>query len=215
MRRNELARLILVRHAETEWNRLLRYQGRSDVELNQNGIEQARKVSDRLAMEKIDMIYCSDMRRAMTTAEIIAANHNAIGPIRTSSLIREMDFGDFEGLTFEEMKERFPDVVDDRQSWRNRGPDVRAINGESISQLAQRVSRFSELLPDSMSGETALIVAHGGPLQVLICQLLEIGLEHWWQVRLKSTSVTVMETCEQGAALILLNDTCHLEEDQR
>jgi len=202
-----LARLILVRHGETEWNRLLRYQGQSDVELNETGIKQAERIRDRLANEKIDVIYSSDLKRALKTAEIIASK---VGAIHESSLLREMDFGDFEGLTFDEMKECYPHIVNDRQAWRNQGPDVCAPNGESIAQLAARVAQFAEKLAGHQSEETVLIVAHGGTLQVLICQLIGIGLEHWWQVRLSSASLTIMETYEQGTALLLLNDVCHL-----
>ena len=121
-----------------------------------------------------------------------------------------MDFGDFEGLNWEEMEKRFPHIVNDRQGWRNRGPDMRAPNGESIAELADRVRGFIKVLEKCRQEETVLIVAHGGPLQLLICLLLGIGIEHWWQVRLSNASVTIMETFEQGAALILLNDVCHL-----
>ena len=206
-----MARLILVRHGETEWNRLLRYQGQSDIELNRTGLEQAAKVRDRLAGEMIDSIYCSDLKRAVKTAEIIAEKHPSVKKINQSPLLREMDFGDFEGLNFNQMRESFPHIVDERQAWRNRGASVSAPNGESIAQLGERVSRFAQQLPDHDSNETTLLVAHGGSLQVLMCQLLGVSLDHWWQVRLSSTAVSMLETYEQGVALTLLNDVCHLE----
>ncbi len=87
---------------------------------------------------------------------------------------------------------------------------MRAPNGESIAELADRVREFAKVLKGHRPEETVLVVAHGGPLQVLICLLLRIGMEHWWQVRLGNASVTIMETFEQGVALILLNDVCHL-----
>lgn len=206
-----MARFILIRHGETEFNRQLRYQGQTDVELNETGIEQAEKNRDRLADEKIDFIYSSDLKRALKTAEIIASEHNTIKEIRKSPLLREMDFGDFEGLNFEEMRERFPHIVDDRQAWRNRGSDVSAPNGESIGELAERVKQFSAILEGHQPEETILIVGHGGALQVLICTLLGISMDHWWQVRMSNAAITIMETYEQGAALTLLNDVCHLK----
>ena len=76
-----MARLILVRHGQTEWNRLKRYQGQSDIELNQSGLIQAQKAAERLAEERIHAIHCSDLKRARQTAEIIAAKHSNIDAI--------------------------------------------------------------------------------------------------------------------------------------
>lgn len=207
-----MARLILVRHGETEWNRTMRYQGQTDTELNETGIRQAERAADRLAGESIDSVYSSDLKRARSTAEIIAARHGMDGAIRDSSLLREMHFGDFEGLTFEEIEERYQLIFSASPSWRSRGPHVRAPNGESIADMAARVERFMHGFPTTDPKHTALIVAHGGPLQVLLCQLLGVGLEHWWQFRLSSASVSIVETYPQGASMVSLNDVSHLEE---
>jgi alpha-ribazole phosphatase len=204
-----LARLILVRHGETEWNKSLRYQGQSDVPLSEYGIEQAARVSDRLAGEEIDAIYSSDLSRARETAEIIASRHGRV-EICQSPLLREMNFGEAEGMIFDEIKERYPEIAGEFQAWRTRSPEVRAPNGESIAQLVARVARFAEKLKEHKPEETVLVVAHGGSLQVLICLLLGIGLEHWFQVRLSNASVTIMDTSRDGAAFIVLNDVCHL-----
>jgi len=87
---------------------------------------------------------------------------------------------------------------------------VHLPDGESIAQLAARVARFAGKLKEHKPEETVLVVAHGGSLQVLICILLGIGLEHWWQVRLSSASVTIMDISPEGATIVVLNDTCHL-----
>lgn len=205
-----MARIILVRHGETEWNRLLRYQGQTDTELNATGIAQAEKIRDRLATQQIDFVYCSDLKRAVQTAEIIAASRNPAKAICATPLLREMHFGDFEGLNFEEMKIRFPHIVNDYQGWKNRGPDVHAPNGESINQLAERIRQFALILEKRPPEETMLVVAHGGSLQVLICLLLELSTENWWKMRLTNASVSIVETYEMGASLALLNDVCHL-----
>ncbi len=205
-----MARLILVRHGETEWNKSLRYQGQSDVRLNECGIEQAARVRDRLAGEKIDVIYSSDLSRACETAKIIASLHGRV-KICQSPLLREMNFGEAEGMIFDEIKQRYPGIASDLEAWKTRSPEVCTPNGESIAQLAARVARFAEKLKDHKPEETVLVVAHGGSLQVLICMLLGIGLEHWFQVRLSNASVTIMDTSPAGAVfIVVLNDVCHL-----
>ncbi|MCL0095029.1 alpha-ribazole phosphatase [Dehalococcoidia bacterium] len=204
-----MARLILVRHGETEWNKSFRYQGHSDIHLNDNGIEQVARVRDRLASERIDIIYSSDLSRACETAEIIASMHGMV-EICQSPLLREMNFGQCEGMTFDEIKERYPGIAGDPKAWRTRSPEVHLPDGESIAQLAARVARFAGKLKEHKPEETVLVVAHGGSLQVLICILLGISLEHWWQVRLSSASVTIMDISPEGATIVVLNDTCHL-----
>lgn len=206
-----MARLILVRHGETEWNRLSRYQGQTDIELNETGIRQAHRAAERLAREKFDAIYSSDLKRARQTAEIIASRQNPIRAIHESPLLREMHFGDFEGLTFDQIEERYQLIFSASPSWRSRGPHVRSPNGESIADLATRLERFWEGLSEHSPDETLLIVAHGGPIQVLICHLLGIGLEHWWQIRLSGASISILDTYPQGTSLALLNSTSHLD----
>lgn len=206
-----MARLILIRHGQTEWNRLGRYQGQSDIELNETGLKQAQQASERLAAEKIDTIYCSDLKRARKTAEIIASKHNVVDAIQVSPLLREMNFGDYEGLTFDQMDPKFQLIFSADPSWRSSGPNVRAPNGESIADLSARVEQFIQQIVEHRSQEdTILIAAHGGPLQVMICHFLDIGFEHWWQIRLSGASVSIVDTFPQGASIVLLNGTSHL-----
>ncbi|MFA4835994.1 MAG: histidine phosphatase family protein, partial [Dehalococcoidia bacterium] len=166
-----MARLILVRHGETEWNRLLKYQGQKDIELNKRGLWQAKQTAMRLAPERVDAIYSSDLKRAVKTAEIIAASLGMTGDIQRTPLLREMNFGDFEGLTFEEIDKHYQKIILDSMSWKHRSPDMRAPNGESLSDVAARVDRFIEHLNPHNLDKTVLIVAHGGSLQLLICRM--------------------------------------------
>ena len=206
-----MAKLILVRHGQTEWNRLRRYQGQADIELNETGLKQAQQTSKQLAQEKLNAIYCSDLKRARQTAKIITTQHNPAVSIQESTLLREMNFGDYEGLTFDKMDPKFQLIFSADPTWRNSGPNVRTPNGESITDLALRVEQFTrETLSKHASNETILIVAHGGPLQVLICQLLGIGLDHWWQIRLSAASISIVEIYPQGSSIVLLNEISHL-----
>lgn len=205
-----MARLILVRHGETEWNRQMRYQGQTDIELNETGIWQAERAADRIASEKIDAIYSSDLKRARETARIIASKHGMRQMVKETPLLREMNFGDYEGLTFDQLDEKYRLIFSASPTWRSRGPQERAPNGESIADLAARIDRFRDQLSQHNPEETILIAAHGGALQVLICQLLEIGLDHWWQIRLSGASISIVETYPQGISIFLLNGVSHL-----
>ena len=201
-----LARLLLVRHGKTEWNETGRYQGRSDIGLSGVGIQEAGALRQRLAGEKIDAIYCSDMKRAVETAQVIASGRN-IEPVACEEL-REIDFGAYEGLTFEEVMQRYPGT----NWWTAQNAEARLPQGESINQLASRVDRFVARLREHADAETVLVVAHGGALRALICLLLGIGLEHWWQIGMDSASLTVIGIYPERAVLHTLNDVCHLRD---
>jgi alpha-ribazole phosphatase len=202
-----LTRLLLVRHGETGWNRAGRYQGQSDTELSKIGIEQAKKLRERLAAEGIDAIYSSDLKRALRTAELIASVHDV--EVVPRQELRELDFGEFEGRYFEEIKERYLPLD---QMWRGEDLEARAPGGESLYQLANRVSQFENKLGRVPDKETILIVAHGGSLRVLICLLLGVGLECWWQFQLDSASLSIVEIYPERNILSVLNDTCHLRD---
>ena len=102
-------RVILVRHGETIWNEEQRYQGASDPPLSERGELQARRLAARLASESIGLIYSSDSTRALQTADQIAAHHGR--QVRADPRLREMDFGDWEGLTYSEIRERYPQAL--------------------------------------------------------------------------------------------------------
>jgi len=199
-----LARLLLVRHGKTEWNESGRYQGISDISLSEEGLRQAEALGQRLAGEKIDAVYSSDLKRAVQTARTIASGRDL--EMALCKELQEMNFGEFEGLTFAEIERRHPD----NDWWTARDADMELPGGESISQLAARVSQFAESLSRYKEGETVLVVAHGGTIRALICLLLGLGLEHWWQIGLDGGSITQIDTYSERTVLTLLNDTCHL-----
>lgn len=200
-----MSRLLMVRHGETELNSALRYWGKSDVKLSALGLSQAERLRDRLAFEKIDAIYSSSMVRAHVTAEIIASGHR-LGITECPELC-EVDFGKLEGLTFEEIKQQYPDVA---KLWIERSPELEYPDGENRNQFYNRVCRFISRLEKHRQGETILIVAHSGVLRTVICRLLGIDLDFRWQMRLDLASLSVVETSPNLSVLTLLNDVSHL-----
>lgn len=200
-----MSKLFLVRHGETELNSAERYWGRSDVKLSVAGIDQAERLRDRLAVEKIDAVYSSNLERALVTAEIIASRHQLA--VITCAELCEVDFGQLEGLNFSEISQLYPEVA---KLWAERSTKLKYPGGESLVEFNNRVSKFLSKLDKHTVGETILIVAHAGVLRTLVCQLLGIDPQRRWQFRLDLASLSILETHQQGAILSLLNDVSHL-----
>jgi alpha-ribazole phosphatase len=201
-----LAKLLLVRHGETALNSSQRYWGKTDVELGTKGIRQAESLRDRLASEKIDCAYSSQLKRAITTAETVVLSHNL--NVVTSPFLNEIDFGDLEGLDFGEISNKYPQVVN---SWTQRDPELRYPQGESLFQMEARVGEFRNILARYVESETILIVAHSGILRTLICQLLGLDMNFRWSLQVDLASLSIVETYPGKAILCRLNDVSHLE----
>ncbi len=200
-----MSKLLLVRHGDTKLNSAERFWGRTDVELSAAGMRQAERLRDRLAAQKIDAIYTSNLSRAAVTAKIIASRHQLDIVICTE--LQEINFGKFEGLTFKEINQLYPEAT---ELWTNWNLTLKFPEGESVDELNNRVSKFLDRLEKHTPEETILIVAHSAPLRLLICHLLGIELRHWRQFRLDLASLSIMETYPQGAILNLLNAVSHL-----
>ncbi|MFA5309123.1 MAG: histidine phosphatase family protein [Dehalococcoidales bacterium] len=204
-----MSRLLLIRHGRTKLHKDNRFWGNTDVPLSETGIRQAGQLRERLAAEKISAVYASTLSRALTTAEIIAAPHRR--SVTTCPELRECNFGYIEGLTYPEIKRVYPALAREL----NDGTAVSFPGGENIEQLNKRVATFTQRLADHKAKDTIAIVAHGGPLRLLICSLLGLEQKHWIQLRIDLAALSIVETYPGTAILNLLNDTSFLtpEED--
>jgi alpha-ribazole phosphatase len=205
-----LSRLLLVRHGETELNSSQRYWGSTDVALGAVGLRQAEMLRDRLASEKINYVYSSSMKRAMTTAEVICTGHHL--PVSACPELKEINFGRIEGLDFNQVQEQYPDIA---SKWIQRSPYLAYPEGESLTQLDRRVAEFIARLEKHAAADIVLVVAHSGVLRTLICQLMALPMTHRWSIRLDLASLSIVETYAEGAILSLLNETAHLMEKQK
>jgi probable phosphoglycerate mutase len=150
-----------VRHGETDWNVEKRLQGQLDVPLNAVGRAQARAVARSLAAECFSAVYSSDLSRAMDTASEIA---QALGlTVQPTPSLRERHFGVYQGLTQDEAQRSDPEGY---ARYRGRDPDHVVPGGESLKQLALRITASLTALALSHSGETILLVSHGGVLDI-------------------------------------------------
>lgn len=202
-----MTRLLLVRHGATEFNSSLRFAGHSQIALSDLGSRQAIKLERRLAGEKIDVVCTSDLRRALDTAETACRGRDV--EVLPCPELREVDYGDCEGLTFEEIAARFPEVV---EPWLGYSPDLTFPGGESLAGFIERAGGFLDRLESNPQWRTVLVVSHGGVIRVLLCRLLGLSTDHWWQLRVDNASISIVETSNQRAILNLTNDTSHLAE---
>lgn len=199
-------RVIFVRHGETAWNSAKKYQGHSDIPLNEKGLQQAKMVAQRLTGEAISAVYSSDLRRAVQTAELIAGQHS----LQTVALqeLREVNFGLWEGLSYEEIMATWPEVLS--AIYARPGAD-RIPGGESFYEVKERVARgLSRCIADH-DQETIVIVSHGGTMRVLLCHALGLAVERMWSLRQDSTGINIIEYFPDMTVVSLVNDTCHLQ----
>ena len=202
-----MARLLLVRHGLTDHNVERRVAGYTDVNLNEEGFQQVEKLNKRLADEKIDSIYSSDLQRAVDTAKGAVSGRGI--EIETCFELREMNFGDAEALTFAELNKKHPDLA---RSVMNVDTGLSFPGGESFSDFVGRVRVFLKKLEKFTEEHTVLIVSHGATLRVIICELLGINPNHWYQLGLDNASLSIVNTYGHRTILNSLNDTSHLED---
>ncbi|MEQ8673663.1 MAG: histidine phosphatase family protein [Aggregatilineales bacterium] len=195
--------LWLIRHGETAWNVEKRFQGGMDQPLNTVGEAQAQKLVPRLQAEHFDAIYASDLTRVLQTA------HHAGYPIerlQKDARMREISFGIFEGLTWEEILVEHPELSAEWVKDRSRNQH----GGDSLDMVAERVSAFLAYVLETHPKERVLIFAHGGTLAIMITILLGVPTNKWWQFRLDNTSISILEKATHGAYLHRYNDLSHL-----
>ncbi len=203
-----MTRLLLVRHGTTEFNTTRRFAGYSDIEMSTSGYRQVERLRDRLKDEKIDLVYSSDLRRSLATAEIILAGRKV--DIVACPELREVNYGDCEGLTFNEISRDYPELA---RGIADLDLQMQFPGGENFAGFIDRTCRFLDRLSQKEPSAIILIVSHSGPLRTLICCLLGIDQSHWRQFRVDNASLSIVETYPNRVIISLLNGTDHLRED--
>ena len=199
-------KLLLTRHGQTDWNIAGRYQGQSDVPLNQTGQTQAAQIAKRLSTETIHAIYTSDLSRAVNTAQAIADFHQL--EIKKDTRLRELSFGDWEGMTYKEMSAHSPVLF---SKWMTDSMNISTPNGETLAQLAARVKSAFDQIKDDHKDQTVLVVSHSGALQSLLAVTLGVDLNRYWQFRVSQASLSELIVQEDAVTLNLLNDVSHFQ----
>jgi broad specificity phosphatase PhoE len=212
-RKRELMKttVLLIRHGETEWNALGKFQGCTDIELSEEGIKQAQVLKSRLKGE-FDCIYASPLSRAFKTANILVSDVDK--EVVIAPEIREINFGEWEGLTIHEISERYPDIF---KAWRTDKKESYICGGDS--SIHNAVARAKKCVLDIISrhkGEKIVIVAHGGIIKAALIGIFEWDMTMYHKIALGNTCInTITFNDDLMPMLIGINDTNHLKNSAK
>jgi len=199
-------RILAIRHGETAWNVDTRIQGQLDVPLNDTGRWQARRLARVVADERIDAIYASDLLRAYETAQAVAVESGR--PVVTDTGLRERNFGEFEGFTWKEIQQRWPQ---ESERWRVRDLDFAPAGGESLREFYSRSVAAATRITAAHPGQTIALVAHGGVMDCLYRAASRIGLHAPRSWQLGNASINRLLFAGGSFTLIGWSDTFHLD----
>lgn len=187
--------MYLVRHGETEWNQIRRIQGHSDIDLNEQGLRQAEQVARRFRGETIHAVYSSDLSRARVTASRIADQSGST--ISTRSTLRERCYGQWEGLTYEEIRARFE------------AQDETACGIETFEDMQQRAVNALTELAKNHPDEAVVVVSHGGLINCFL-HYVTAGEQGTGITQIDNTGITMFRYTDNRWEVLQVNDTDHL-----
>jgi len=200
---------ILIRHGETKWNAERRMMGVTDIPLTATGKRQAAAVAMHLRSYPLNIIFSSPLKRTIQTSHAIQRFHPKI-PLLIDTNLRERDFGNIEGLTYEEINRRHPELIYS-DSWKYR--HFRPKGGESLADLESRADTFLSSVLELYNGKILAVISHGTFLRVLICRILTIPLVDYSHLRMDNTALTILEhSPDRGGFIHVANYTAHLPD---
>lgn len=198
--------LILVRHGRTAWNREERFRGRADVPLDAVGLAQAEATGKRVTAQwKPQAVYASPLSRAVRTAEAIGLASGV--PVQPDVGLLDIDYGDWQGLTPDEARARWPLEVD---AWYRRPGEAHIPNGETLVAVRDRGLQTVRDLARRHAGQTVALVGHTVINRAILLGVLGLGLDRFWRLRQDTCAVNVIEWDEDDFTVGSLNDTSHL-----
>lgn len=200
--------ILLVRHGQTEWNRVERFRGQYNVELNATGIEQAKKTALGIGKRwQPAAILCSPLKRAVQTAEAIA--QVCALTVQPDPGLIDIHYGEWQGLTPDEVREKFPDRLTDWYEHPERaaipgGERLAEVQGRSMSVLLAAAKQYSD--------QVIVAVSHTVVNRLVLLRVLGLGIEAFWRLRQEPCAINVIEISPQNFVLGSMNDTCHLQD---
>ncbi len=204
-------KIIFVRHCETEWNKEERCQGVSDLELNSAGVARAKKLKGFFKDKKIDHVFCSDLKRAKQTLNEI--NYDNRFNINYSEDLREMNQGDFEGLSLTYLKEKYSNEL---RIWRENPEDFRLPNGETLGEVRDRSLKYiKSILVGLTQDSTILVVTHDLVIASVLCTISNKELKFFTDFTTESGSISEVSFLNGVLSLEAINFTDHLKVEDK
>ncbi|RCX10351.1 putative phosphoglycerate mutase [Anaerobacterium chartisolvens] len=202
-------RLFFVRHAEAEGNASRRFHGWTDGDITEKGHRQSERVAERLRDVPIDVIYCSSLKRTLSTCQYIAKAKGL--PIIKTDKLKEINGGDWEGERWEELPGTWPKEYD---TWENK-PHIHTMpNGESMEAFQERLLSEVEYIVKNNEGKNICIVTHGTAIKAMLCSFRSCSLEEMVNIPwFDNTSVTVIDYQDGKFSIVLEGDISHLDKE--
>lgn len=201
---SQKTRVYLARHGKTIYSHEERYFGQKDIPLSQEGINQINALAKRLAVSEFAAIFSSDLQRARMSAEIIANKSDS--EIIIEPGFKEMNLGAWDGLTYNEINKISPDLA---REWMDNPANFKFPQGESLFELRERVITALTPLISEFKGGSILIVSHGGPIRVILCEALKLNLIHFLRIGQDYSALNIVDYYNDFAVCTLINDLCH------
>ena len=200
----------IVRHGQTNWNILGKTQGHGNSDLTAKGIEQATELAEGIVNYPIDYIYSSDLGRAVQTAQILGDKLNI--KVEETEALREMGFGEWEGLLIDEIKTNYANVY---TTWRNEPHLAQIPGGETLHLIKDRVDSFIQSLNEKYDNKHILLVTHSVTVRVMLLAFLNSGMENIYRIKQDNTALNIVEYRDYGPVVIKMNDTSHIKDNQK
>ena len=200
----------IVRHGQTNWNILGKTQGHGNSDLTAKGIEQATELAESIVNYPIDYIYSSDLGRAVQTAQILGDKLNI--KVEETEALREMGFGEWEGLLIDEIKANYANVY---ATWRNEPHLAQIPGGETLHLIKDRVDSFIQSLNEKYDDKHILLVTHSVTVRVMLLAFLNSGMENIYRIKQDNTALNIVEYRDYGPVVIKMNDTSHIKDNQK
>jgi len=201
--------IYLVRHGETEWNRIRRFQGRSDVPLNREGKKQARALAKALKDKPFATIYTSPLIRAAETASLIKDYHPSAPMIAEEGFV-EMNLGDFDGMDARSWAAQYPEF---QSVWKKHPASVKIPGGESLKEVQTRaIDTLERITRNHPAAAVLLICSHNFVILTILCHVMEIPLDRFREFKQDNAAFSVLDKHGRRFYAQVVNERSHLEK---
>ena len=202
-----MKKIFLARHGQTDANNSYTFQGHIDNHLNSNGLWQAQRLVGYFTNHNLPKIYTSDLIRTVETAKPTAETHSA--EIIKIPALKEISFGEWEGLPYEDIKAKWPKDV---EKFFKKPAEVKISGGESFKEVQSRAwEAFNKIVQECEDESDIFIVSHGGTVRTILCAVLNLDLNEMWKISIDNAGISCILHLEDRCWIKNINDTNFLK----